>query len=242
MYRRLQPLPGPWCRRERCAVPPSPQLMRSLLQRYADLTPSGACRRRPFKQWFDIWASSRRGEKSLGLDDGRLDHAPRRGGADDDQPADAAARRRGAFAGAAGRLSGPPARRREHARRISSACCSACEGEFVSRLDARLLPAHQRLLPPTRGIDVQGEVFGWFRLPQPLDVLRRRQLGHGRRLPAQRAGHGARRGARGARCGRRLPALRRARRAHGDRVVRHPRRPAARRKPAIAATSGATSG
>ena len=36
MYRRLQSLPHPWCRRDRCAVPPSPALMHSLLQRYAE--------------------------------------------------------------------------------------------------------------------------------------------------------------------------------------------------------------
>ena len=78
MYQRLRPMPHPECQRERCAVPPSPGLMNSLLQRWIDLM---AQKRLPpnttFKQWFDYWVSSRRGQDFFGLDDGRLDQAPR---------------------------------------------------------------------------------------------------------------------------------------------------------------------
>ena len=37
MYRRLQPMPHPECKLQRCTVPPSPGLMQNLLQRWTDL-------------------------------------------------------------------------------------------------------------------------------------------------------------------------------------------------------------
>lgn len=67
MYQRLRPMPHSECQRELCAVPPSPGLMNSLLQRWIDLM---AEKRLPpnttFKQWFDYWVSSRRGQSLFG--------------------------------------------------------------------------------------------------------------------------------------------------------------------------------
>ena len=167
MHRRLKPLSNPWCQRERCAVPPSPELMRSLLQRYIELKTDQRLRASmSFKQWFDVWVSSRRGEKYVGLDDGRIDHALRRGGAT--------------------MISRPPKKLVGPVRSV------VLLADFPDRPHAvENTPTHYQLMlfgldgqfvsgsmreyyrgisnfGPDSGIDVQGKVFGWFRMPQPL--------------------------------------------------------------------------
>ncbi|MDJ0945839.1 MAG: M6 family metalloprotease domain-containing protein [Kiloniellales bacterium] len=76
---RLPALPGPHCcRRSRCLVPPSPGLMADLLSRYSVLVAEG---RLPagftFAQFFAVWRSTRRGENLVGLDDGTIESGAR---------------------------------------------------------------------------------------------------------------------------------------------------------------------
>ena len=169
MYQRLKPLGHPECDRPRCQVPPSPGLMQNLLQRWTDLI---AEKRLPpettFKQWFDYWVSSRRGESFFGLDDARMAHAPKSSAALISRPKkklqgivrtvvllvdfpDQAHAMENSKVHFQHMLFGlgkqfPTGSMREYYRRISN---------FNSG-------------PNAAGVDVQGEVFGWFRLPQPL--------------------------------------------------------------------------
>ncbi len=169
MYRRLKPLGHPECERQRCQVPPSPGLMQNLLQRWTDLI---AEKRLPanttFKQWFDYWVSSRRGESFFGLDDARTVHAPKSSAALISRPKkklqgivrtivllvdfpDQAHAMENSKVHFEHMLFGlgaqfPTGSMREYYRRISN---------FKTGANAA-------------GIDVQGEVFGWFRMPQPL--------------------------------------------------------------------------
>src|SRR5262249_5351368 len=65
------------CRKARCRVPPSPGLMARLLERYHELMEQKRVPRDlSFRQFFEVWASNRRGEDFGGLDDGRTEHGP----------------------------------------------------------------------------------------------------------------------------------------------------------------------
>ena len=175
MYRLLRPLPHPECHRSRCAVPPSPELMNKLLQRWTDLV---AQKRLPpgttFKQWFDYWVSSRRGENFFGLDDGRLEHASRAAAAlisrpskkltgvvrtivllvdFSDQPhimENTATHFEHMLFGMGPEF--PTGSMREYYRRISGFGANS-------------------------GIDVQGAVHGWFRMPQPMSYYANNESG-----------------------------------------------------------------
>ncbi|MBK6306685.1 MAG: hypothetical protein IPF47_13575 [Gemmatimonadetes bacterium] len=168
MLRLFRPSRHLTCHKARCFVPPSPRLMHDLLQRYRALLeerriPKGTT----FKQFFDVWVSARRGENFIGLDDGSLGHGP---------PAGAQALHRPE------RCSSRVVKTLRAARRLPD---QACHREDAGLLQAHALlpqsrlrhggrcarlPRHQQLLPGAKGsgIDVQGEVHGWFRMPQPL--------------------------------------------------------------------------
>ena len=142
-----------------------------------------------------------------------------------DQPADEKAHRRGAFHRAAGRLPDRP-HAVESTPDATANDAVRLEGEFIT---GSMREYYRRVshFGPDAGIDVQGEVLGWLRMPQPLWSLCQRQLGDRAATP-RNARAGARRGARGARCRRRLRALRRAGRTHGHGAVRRACRPGRR--------------
>lgn len=143
--------------------------MQNLLQRYTDLI---AENRLPpsttFKQWFDYWVSSRRGESFWGLDDGRIDHAPRVGAALISRPKK--------------KLAGPvrtivllvdfPDRPHalENSKRHFEHMLFGLGSQFVTGSMREYYRRISNFKPGANGagIDVQGEVFGWFRMPQSL--------------------------------------------------------------------------
>lgn len=80
MYQRLAPVRTLTCSHARCHVPPSPRLMQDLLQRYTELRAENRLpKSTTFKEFFDFWVSSRRGEDLIGLDDGRVEAGPHPG-------------------------------------------------------------------------------------------------------------------------------------------------------------------
>ena len=159
-----RPISAECCVRERCMVPPSPALLAKLLERYHELLDQ---KRVPqeltFKQFFTVWASRRRGIDQPGLDDGLVNPG----------------------ATLATRISKPPRKLLGVVRTLVLLV------DFPDRAhDPTNTPAHYtRMLFgekgkfPTgsmreyyrhisgfgkdKGIDVVGEVHGWFRLPQP---------------------------------------------------------------------------
>lgn len=172
MYRRLRPLPGAACceRERRCAVPPSPELLQRLLQRHAELLAAGTLPRgTTFKQFLDEWVSKRRGESTFGLDDGRLEHAPRRAGAA------MISRPRAKLAGAVRTLvllvdfpdrAHDPEHSADHYRRM----LFGEPGEFVTGSMREYFRGISGWSDGSgaRGVDVQGQVHGWLTLRQPL--------------------------------------------------------------------------
>lgn len=166
MYHRLRPLAHTQCLNTRCGVPPSPRLMDSLLRRFTDLM---AQKRLPpgttFKQWFDIWVSSRRGENFAGLDDARLEHGTR---------------------GAAALISRPPKKLKGVVRTLvllvdfpDQPHATENTKTHYERMLFGLGPQfpsgsmrdyYRRIsgFAANQGVDVQGEVFGWLRMPNPL--------------------------------------------------------------------------
>jgi immune inhibitor A len=172
MYRRLQPMPHHECQLQRCTVPPSPGLMQNLLQRWTDLI---AEKRLPadttFKEWFDYWVSSRRGENFFGLDDARLTHGPAMGAALISRPKKKLA---GTVRTVVLLVDFPD---KPHAMEntnihfehmlfgLSEQFPTGSMREYYRAISNFKTGARNTI---TAGIDVQGEVFGWFRMPQPL--------------------------------------------------------------------------
>ena len=169
MYRRLQPMPHPECQRLQCQVPPSPGLLQNLLQRWTDLI---AEKRLPpdmtFKQWFDFWVSSRRGESFFGLDDARVNFAPH-------VNAELISRPKKKLAGTVRTVvllvDFPD---RQHAMENSKVHYEHMLFGLGSQFTTGSMREYYRRISNFKtganaaGIDVQGEVFGWFRMPQPL--------------------------------------------------------------------------
>lgn len=189
MYRRLRPFAHAECLRPRCPVPPSPRLMADLLQRWTNLVAEGRLPKdTTFKQWFDYWVSSRRGTDFMGLDDGRLNHGPF-------QRAQLISRPKRKLAGVVRTVvllvdfpdqphttekspkhfehmlfglgaQFPTGSMREYYRRISNFKAGSAG----------------------RGVDVQGAVYGWFRMPQPLAFYANNESGMSETFPRNAQG------------------------------------------------------
>jgi immune inhibitor A len=186
MYLRLRPLRHGQCLESRCAVPPSPRLMQDLLQRWTDLM---AEKRLPadmsFKQWFDFWVSSRRGENFDGLDDGRLEHGPHSRAALISRPAKNLA---GAihtlvllvdFPDQPHAMERPPIHFQHMLFGLGSQFPTGSMREYFRRISG---------FNGTSGIDVLGEVKGWFRMPQPLAHYANDESGTGSSFPRNAPG------------------------------------------------------
>ena len=198
----------PWPHRGRCClpgglcrVPPSPRLMHQLMQRWQALLaehrlPAGTT----FRQFFDFWVSSRRTQdKRPGLDDGRtaelLQLPLMRGAAGAPAPQ-------------------PPQRIERPARRLQGTVRTlVLLVDFDDRPHAaESTPTHfrQMLFGTGRqfltgsmrdyyrrvsgfdgdgnGIDVQGRVHGWFRMPQPLSFYANGSSGLDEQFPRNAQG------------------------------------------------------
>lgn len=152
---------------EPCPVPLAPEALAQLYARYLDLTTSG---RLPgstaFEDFYYNWRSARRGAKRIGLDDGAVRVAARAPRQLITRPA---ARLKGAIHTLVLLVDFPdvphdPNRRLGHFRELLFSTASLPTGSMrdfyrkVSGFDPF----------SDTGIDVQGEVRGWFRMPQPL--------------------------------------------------------------------------
>lgn len=184
----IKPLRHHVCGSAFCPVPPSPDAMAQLYARFLELKQARRLpRRMTFEEYYAVWRSSRRGENFVGLDDGALHHAPSTERQLIDRPTrtlkgviqtlvllvDFVDRphddnRSPAFFEqmlfSAGGLF-PTGSMRDYYRSVSN--WNAAEGS---------------------GIDVQGQVFGWFRLPQPLSFYTDGSSGMGDTFPRNAQG------------------------------------------------------
>jgi immune inhibitor A len=163
-----------------CPVPISPDALAQLYARFLELKGS---RRLPvemtFEEYFSVWRSGRRGENFVGLDDGATRHGPSTDAQLITRPS---TRLKGAIRTVV-LLADFPDRPHhpDHGTGYYEAMLFS-EGSFptgsmrdyyraVSGFDA------------ASGIDVQGEVHGWFRLPQPLSFYADGNSGMGENFP-----------------------------------------------------------
>jgi immune inhibitor A len=182
MYRPLRPMLLPdHAQGARCQVPPSPQLMHNLLQRWTDLM---AEKRLPtdmtFKQWFDFWVSSRRGESLRGLDDGRLDHAPRTRAALIDRPQKKLV---GVVRTLVLLVDFPD---RPHAMENTALHFEHMLFGLGAQFPSGSMRDYYRKISNFQGaagIDVQGAVHGWLRMPQPISFYANNNSGMGNSFP-----------------------------------------------------------
>jgi len=163
----LFPVRSRMCADVACPVPLSPQALTQLYARYLELRQS---RRLPpsmtFEDYYWVWRSGRRGENFVGLDDGAVSHGP----SGDKQLISRPTRKLSGVVRTLVLLVDFPDQPHDPNRG---------PGYFENMLfSADLLPTGSMRdfyrqvsgfdANAATGIDVQGEVHGWFRLPQPL--------------------------------------------------------------------------
>jgi len=161
-----RPIHAAACRKPRCPVPPSPGLMASLLERYRELM---AQKRIPkdltFRQFFDVWATNRRGEDFGGLDDGRTEHGPSFAAQMIERPKK---KLRGVVKTLVLLVEFPDL---PHQKLNSKGHFERMLFGLGSQFPTGSMRDYYRRISnhgEESGLDVQGTVHGWFKLPQPL--------------------------------------------------------------------------
>jgi len=161
-------LGNPLCQQLFCQVPPSPRLIAQLYARFLELKQA---KRIPgsmtFEEYYRVWLSSRRGQNYIGLDDGARAHGP----SGDRQLIDRPSKQ---LKGAIQTLvllvdfSDKP----HNENRTVGFFEQMLFSEGGAFLSGSMREYYQRVSHFDKGkktgIDVQGKVHGWFRLPQPL--------------------------------------------------------------------------
>lgn len=167
------------CINGRCLVPPAPRLMAQLYARYLELHKA---RRLPedmtFDQFFYFWSAARRNDNFVGLDDGATVHGP------STEPQ---------------MIVRPPSRLsgvvrtivllvdfddRPHRDELTPALFEQLLFGEPGVFSSGSMRDYYRTVSnfdeaQGKGIDVQGEVFGWFRLPHPLSFYTNNNSGMG---------------------------------------------------------------
>ncbi|HLO61462.1 MAG TPA: M6 family metalloprotease domain-containing protein [Azonexus sp.] len=164
----VKPMHHHVCSKAFCPVPLSPDALAQLYARYLELKQG---RRLPgrmsFDQYYAVWRSSRRGENFVGLDDGALHHAPSTAKQLIDRPPKVL---KGVIQTLVLLVDFP-----DHAHDANRG--PAFFEQMLFSADHVFPTGSMRDYYRTvsnwdaatgHGIDVQGQVFGWFRLPQPL--------------------------------------------------------------------------
>ncbi|MDP2375981.1 M6 family metalloprotease domain-containing protein [Reyranella sp.] len=171
-----------------CAVPPSPKAMSRLYARYLELREA---RRIPesttFEQYYWIWRSRRRGQKFVGLDDG----ATRQGPSATAQKITRPTKQLKGVIRTIVLLADFPDRPHDpnQTAGVYEQMLFSDQGKFPTgsmREYYRLVSCYD----PAKGtgIDVQGEVKGWFRLPNPLSFYADGNSGMGDSFPRNAQG------------------------------------------------------
>lgn len=167
MYIRPKLISGLACTKPRCQVPPSPQLLLELYAKYKSLL---AQHKLPkdlaFQDYISVWSTTRRGENFVGLDDGMTAPGPRT---------------------AAQLISRPPRPlageirtivllvdfpdRPQSAGRTPSFFQQMLFGDLDTFPTGSMAEYYRRISGFSRnkgskGIDITGEVHGWFRMPE----------------------------------------------------------------------------
>ncbi|MER6395739.1 M6 family metalloprotease domain-containing protein [Kitasatospora sp. NPDC001603] len=166
--------------RHACPVPLSPKAFAQLRARYQDLVEH---RRIPasltFEQYYYVWRSRRRGENVIGLDDGAVRPGPSTGAQLITRPTK---KLRGTIRTLVLLVDFPdhphsPEHTVGHFEQMLFSADTFTTGSM--RDYYRLVSGFDAAHPTEHGIDIQGEVHGWLRLPQPLSFYADNQSGTG---------------------------------------------------------------
>lgn len=177
-----------FCQHALCQVPPSPELMTRLYARFLDLKSQ---RLLPdtttFLDYFRIWRSTRRGENVVGLDDGALQPGPRTDAQLISRPAK---KLNGVIKTLVLLVDFPD---RPHASQHTSAFYEQMlfsePGVFPTGSMREFYRLSSNFNAATgSGIDVQGQVVGWIRLPQPSSFYTDGRCGMGNTPPRNAQG------------------------------------------------------
>jgi immune inhibitor A len=187
MYYLIKPIRNNMCCRSLCHVPPSSDALAKLYARFLELRQA---RRIPksmtFERYYTVWRSGRRGENLVGLDDGAL----RQGSSTEPQFIDRPPRQlRGEIQTLVLLVDFPD---RPHNEDRSP-------GYFEQMLFSQdVFPTgsmrdYYHLISNWNesdgsGIDIQGQVFGWFRMPQSLGFYADGNSGTGNTFPRNAQG------------------------------------------------------
>ncbi|MHA6797725.1 M6 family metalloprotease domain-containing protein (plasmid) [Pseudonocardia bannensis] len=167
MRHALKPVRHRPCILGACLVPPSPRALTQLYTRFVELRDA---RRLPpdltFDQYYAVWRSGRRGENVVGLDDGELRQAPstdRELITHPDRPLRGVVRTLVLLVDFPDVPHDPHRGPAHYEQMLFSA-----DATFVTGSMREYYRAVSGFDGADGGIDVQGEVHGWFRMPNPL--------------------------------------------------------------------------
>jgi len=165
--------------------------MASLLERYNELIAQGRVPKNlTFEQFFDVWASRRRGEDFMGLDDGRMKPGPSVPAQLIDRPSKKLA---GVIKTIALLVEFPdrthaPVNSKLHYQRmifgLGTEFPTGSMREYYRRI------SNFSKSPPA-GVDVQGDVYGWFVMPHPLSYYANENSGMSEAFPRNAQGMAA---------------------------------------------------
>ena len=182
-----RPMPSNACTRDTCCVPPSPRLMKRLLAKYEELL---AQERIPkeltFKQFFAVWVCDRRGEDVIGLDDGSLVAGPA-------VPVELISRPKKVLKGTVRTIAllvefpdcrHAPEHSVAHFRRL---LFGQKRGDNSMRQYYRDVSNYKSSHGET-GVDIEGRVYGWIKLPHPMSYYTDGSSGLAGRFPRNAMG------------------------------------------------------
>ncbi len=176
------------CNKTFCPMPPSPQLLAQLYMRFLALKQE---RRLPaamtFEQYYRVWRSSRRGENFVGLDDGAQSHASSTDRQLIDRPTKAL---KGVIQTLVLLVDFPDRPHDDNRSPASFEQMLFSEGAVFPTGSMR---EYYRLISnfdavKKQGIDVQGKVFGWFRMPNPISFYTNGNSGMDNTFPSNAQG------------------------------------------------------
>lgn len=170
-----------------CTVPPSPALLTQLHARFSELKQQKRlARSTSFDDFYRFWRSGRRGENCVGLDDG----AVRLGSSDEAQ---LIARPPATLQGVVRTVvllvdfeDRPSTGKRSPA--FYRQMLFGSDRQFVSGSMREYYHTASNYVPGKRGIDVDGDVHGWLRLPRPSSYYTNNASGMSQNFPSNAQG------------------------------------------------------
>jgi immune inhibitor A len=177
------------CREDACPVPLSPLALAELYARYMELLESHRLpRNTTFEDFYWIWRSGRRGENFVGLDDGATVHGSSSAKAATELITRPARKLQGAVRTLVLLVDFPD---RQHDPNRGPGYYEAMlfsEGTFPTGSMRDFYRSVSGFDGASSGIDIQGEVHGWLRLPQPLSFYANGESGMSPTFPTNAQG------------------------------------------------------